>query len=85
MIHQEIFLRRTPIDAADTRGRPIVTQHWVWDLDRFLASQQAASRKLRADGQPYELIELASEADYRAARGWKPASAPKKSSRKSAR
>lgn len=59
----ECFLRTTP----DGGGRPVVTQHTVWDLNRFLAARQAEQRKLREDDKPAATVELATEAEYRKA------------------
>lgn len=57
----DVYLKRT----APT-GRVIITHHWAWDADRFVANQQAEQRKLAAEGRPATTITLATVEEYRA-------------------
>ena len=58
----DVYLMRT----SHQTGKVVITEHVVWDQDRFLASQQAEQRKLREDEKDYSVITLATQADYRA-------------------
>lgn len=57
-----VYLKRTNTKT----GKSIITDHVAWDLDKFLASQQAEESKLRAAGKDYVVITIATEAEYRA-------------------
>lgn len=60
MITQEIYLKRT-----DAEGKSHIRSHWVWDKDRFLASQRKdAEAEAKKDGSKPVLIEQVSRADY---------------------
>jgi hypothetical protein len=44
LISRPVYLRHTA-----TTGQKHVTDHWCWDVDLFLASQQRAVAKVNAD------------------------------------
>jgi hypothetical protein len=54
------YLRRT-----DKNGKSVVTHHYVWDLGRFLESQQREQRELAAKGKDSVTITVATEQEYR--------------------
>lgn len=62
---RDLYLRR----SDSTSGAQVVTQHRVWDADRFVASQQAQARKDgEKDNTPGRYrVEIASAEDYRRA------------------
>lgn len=41
---RSLYLRQTSAD-----GKTHVTEHWVWDAERFLAARKRESEKLNAD------------------------------------
>lgn len=43
-VGRDVYLRHTSTD-----GKTHVMQHRCWDVDRFIASQQEAARKVNAD------------------------------------
>ena len=57
---QDLYLRYT-----DTTGKnkTVITQHRVWDADRFVASQQKAYAELK-DPADRRAVSIASRADY---------------------
>lgn len=56
-----VYLKHT---SAQT-SRVVITDHTVWDLNKFLSSQQDEQRKLRAANKEYDVITVATEAEYR--------------------
>lgn len=61
---QDLYLRIT--DPAG-KHKAIVTQHRVWDADRFLASQQRAHADQK-DPADRRVVSLASRDDYKKSR-----------------
>ena len=57
----DCFLRRT-----GKTGRVVITHHFVWDLHRFLASQQKDQRDLAEKGKDADTITIATRDEYRA-------------------
>lgn len=62
----ENTITRVYLKRANEKGKAVITDHCVWDLEKFLASQQAEQRKLRDDKKPFDEITIATEAEYRA-------------------
>jgi hypothetical protein len=56
----DVYLRRT----ADN-GKCIITHHFVWDLSRFLESQQRDQRDLASQGKDSVVITVATREEYR--------------------
>lgn len=57
----DAYLRRT-----DKNKRSVITHHFVWDLDLFVASQQKDQRDLAAKGKDSDTITIATREEYRA-------------------
>lgn len=64
---QDLYVRL--VDPAG-RHAPVISHHRVWDRDRFLEAQREAyERKAKDDDK--RLVEITTEAAYRADRGYK--------------
>ena len=59
MLATTIYLRRT-----QANGKAVVTEHWVWDRELFLASQVAAEQQLQVQGKDHCTIEAVTRAEY---------------------
>jgi len=57
----DLYLRRTA-----GNGRAIITHHFVWDAETFIASQQRDQRDLMAKGKEGQTITIATQHEYRA-------------------
>ena len=56
----EVYLRR-----AAKSGKSVITHHFVWDLPRFLESQQREQRELASKGKDSVTITVATRDEYR--------------------
>lgn len=61
---QDLYLRIT--DPAG-KHKPIVTQHRVWDAERFLANQQRSYAEQK-EATDRRIVSLASRDDYKKSR-----------------
>jgi hypothetical protein len=56
----DVYLRRTA-----QSGKAVITHHFVWDLPRFLESQQREQRELASKGKDSVTITVATREEYR--------------------
>lgn len=60
MLATTIYLRRT-----QANGKAVITEHWVWDRELFLASQVRAEQQLQAEGKDCCTVEAVTKAEYK--------------------
>lgn len=64
LVARDAYIRTTRPD-----GKSTVTQHRVWDAERFLAAQQReAMERARKDNAPPDIVTPATADEYRRAR-----------------
>jgi hypothetical protein len=64
LIGRDLYMRRTTAD-----GKRVVTQHRVWDADRFVAAQRAeAQRQAEKDNCKPDQIAVVGPQEYRGRR-----------------
>lgn len=69
MTTSQIVARDAYIRTTRHDGRSTVTQHRVWDAERFLAAQQReAMERARKDNTPPDIVISATAEEYRRAR-----------------
>lgn len=65
----ELIARDLYVRTTEPCGKSRVTQHRVWDAERFIASLQRQSREQAAkDDKKPDVVTLATATEYRAAR-----------------
>ncbi|NMG70339.1 hypothetical protein [Parazoarcus communis] len=65
----QIIARDAYIRTTRSDGKSTVTQHRVWDAERFLAAQQReAMERARKDNVPPDIVTSATADEYRSAR-----------------
>ncbi len=67
MNHQDIYIRL--IDPTGKR-KPVINAHRVWDRQLFITAQKNM-HEVKADPKDKLLVEVATEAEYRAFKGYK--------------
>lgn len=63
-----VFIRTTDPSG---KNKDVITQHQVWDMGRFLASQTEQYQGEKVKPEDRRTVTVATEEDYRKYKGWK--------------